>query len=201
MAIYLDEVHVGNDPDLIGFPHLLLCMGLVLVTSDNMYGVHLTNIEYTNDTIDAFSGWLASVGVNGSAGRALYGSCNLQVRYGSNGNKARWVTEMTTIANKLGYRGDILGFDTSIISPKDGTYVEYRSDLNKPCKIYYKRHEKMDYGGFLHDGNVGKIKPDGSIRTDKGVTMRASADVVRTKSNKGNLHEVDYARRLMSFLL
>jgi hypothetical protein len=198
MAIYLDEVHMGHDTDLIGFPHLLLCMGLVYMINNDMYGVHLTNIEHTKNAIDMFDGWLKRMNVDRNNARALYGSANLKVRYGDNGSQTEWKNEMTQIAGKLGYSGTVYGFDTSIISPKDGTYVQYESDNNQRCKIFYKRNEKMNYGDMSHSEQVVKISGT-KIRTDKFVTMASSAGVKPTRSNKGQLHEVNYATRLMHF--
>lgn len=204
MAIYLDELYMGHDQDTIGFPHLLLCNGLVLAVDNQLYGVHLQGRADTQKSINIFLQYLNNEGVLPAQYRLLYGSCNLKVRYGN--GKADWVAEMNEIAGILGYHGQALGFDTSIIHPKDGTYVEYRLQQNNSCRIYYKRHEKVDYGDFARNPdntiarneNLAKIGANFTKIMDyKNLTMVSSAKVKETKSNKGELHEVDLARRLM----
>ena len=198
MAIYLDEVHVGADPSTIGFPHLLLCMGLVLVTDKMLYGIHLTNKEDTDRAIGVFAKYLDAEGVDRSKAQRLYGSANLKTRYKSGDGTAAWRTELKQIAKLIGYSGPASGFDTSIIDPKDGTYVEYQRKLSGECRIFYKRHEKVQYGAFMHDANVQKISNTNKLRSDVGVSTPSSAAVKATFWNKGELHEVDYASRLMA---
>src|SRR5690606_34303338 len=43
MAVYLDEEMVGEDRNEIGYPHLLLCMGVtVLMRNGRLIGTHIT---------------------------------------------------------------------------------------------------------------------------------------------------------------
>jgi len=202
MAIYLDEMQAGSDPNVIGFPHLLLCMGLVCVSRTNvLYGIHLDTPANTDDLINGFRRWAVNTaGFTPSNSIALYGSANWRVRYNTRLHKRKeWKNEMTRIAGLLQYHGPVRGFNTSMISPKDGTYVEYHADVRKACRIYYKRHEKMTYGVLVHNPNIAKITGPTTMRTDRYITSRPSAVVIRTTSNKGELHEVNYAIRLSSF--
>lgn len=201
MAIYLDEVHLGSDPAVIGFPHVLLCMGFVYVTTNRMYGIHLTNYEDTDRVLNVFNDWLDRENVDRTQAQAIYGSANLKVRYGEAGDEARWRNEMTNIAGTLGYTGPVRGFDTSIINPVDGTYIEYQAVMLAwgAVRILYKRNEKMNYGSLQHDPNVLKINVMNNLRNDLMVTSPSGADVKHTFGNKGNLHEVNYASRLMEF--
>lgn len=226
MPIYLDEDQMGADANVIGFPHLLLCMGLVCVTENHLYGIHLTDINKTNELTDVFSGWLSGQGIQGTDLRALYGSANLVVRYthggvaGPNSNfEELWKVEMTRVARRMGYRGPVYGFNAAAIVPKDGFYAEYHArHTNHTCRIFYKRNEKMNYVKAPAVINAQQIKPsetfpekhyrDGrytppmEIPTSVGpiTTPTTSATIVATSSNNGQLHEVDYALRLMQFL-
>jgi hypothetical protein len=204
MPVYLDENMLGTDPQLIGFPHLLVCMGLLCMTEQNLYGVHLTEIEDTNTAVDGFRTWLGALGVGGTQMRALYGSANFTVRYrniaGPHSDLTElWKVEMNRIAGRLGYRGPIYGFDTSIIHPQDGTYVEYRSQLPRTtCRVFYKRHEKMQYTTAQHNAgapSLAKFNPH-TGRIDPAVFIRSSA----TTQPGSTLREVDYSTRLISYV-
>jgi hypothetical protein len=206
MPVYLDEEMVGVDQNVVAFPHLLVCMGVVCMTERNLYGIHLTNVERTNMAMDHFVNWLGSLGVTGNSIISVYGSANLPIRYqdvsGPSSNLTDlWKTEMNRIAGKLGYRGPIYGFDTSILDPKDGTYVEYQSQLPRPtCRIFYKRNEKVAYTAGQYNGgapNMAQIQGENLIPV---IIPRTGASVIATKHNQGLLHEVDYAIRLMSYI-
>ncbi len=204
MPVYLDENMVGTDPQIVGFPHLLVCMGLVCMTDQNIYGVHLIEVEDTNATIDGFRTWIGALGVGGPQMRALYGSANFTIRYrnvaGPGSNLADlWKVEMNRIAVRLGYRGPIYGFDTSIIEPQNGTYVEYQSQLPRTtCRVFYKRHEKMQYGTQQHNGgapSMAKFNPhSGQIEP---VIFISSSAAVQPSST---MREVDYSTRLISYI-
>jgi hypothetical protein len=204
MPVYLDEDMVGTDPDLVGFPHLLVCMGVLCMTERNLYGVHLGEIEYTNAGIDSFKVWLGVLGVGGADLRGLYGSANFGIRYRNISGKGSdltqlWRVEMNRIAARLGYRGPIYGFDTSVIAPEDGTYVEYRSQWPRPTsRIFYKRNQKMEYTTQQMDGggpNVAKINID-TLALQKEIFVKTSAVVVA----KSTLNELDYSTRLISYV-
>ena len=225
MAVYLDENMMAADPAVIGFPHILLCMGVVCMTDTDLYGIHLTSVANATQAIPAFGNWLTGThAVAGGAIRALYGTANLKVRYGTGGDKkAQWKAEMKSIATAIGFAGKAYGFDTSIIDPVDGTYAEYHAQhAAHKCKIFYKRNEKMaftvrkgtDPAGLpaIQKVTVGsstpaRVRRDGTVdpaivvpTTVATVTQAATvgADVVATTANKGQLHEVNYGLRLMS---
>jgi hypothetical protein len=199
MAIYLNEDRLGKDDATIGFPHLLVCMGVVLLTRGNMYGVHIVEASDANQTIPRFATYLGQQGVIPGDMLTLYGSCNFPVRY-DNGGAASWRQELRHIAGVIGYQGTAKGFDTSIIDPADGTYVEYQRDAARGrCRIYYKRNEKMAYvhaPGVVP--NVFRVTHGGAIVADQ-FGNEASANVIATPRNRGALHEVNYFLRLKSF--
>lgn len=208
MAVYLNELEVGEANDLVGFPHLLVCMGIVVLTNNSMFGLHIDTTQPAQLTTayNAFSNFIAGRGAGPIA--ALYGSCNHDVRYANSNNKqAAWQAEMTQVAGILngGWHGPVRGFDTSIVAPRDGTYVEYAPDYGGgACSIHYKRNEKMNYAKTGHSGTLG-FNPDiKKISLYKGTLVdvlseTSGAAIKRTWSNKGLLHEVNYAARLLSF--
>jgi len=115
---------------------------------------------------------------------------------------------MQKIANALGYHGRVSGFDTSIIGPEQGTFVEYIPEFRQErCHIFYKRNEKMD---FTDEFVTGRAIPEmASFKLDHtgqtvlprtgSIQHTISADIQVTPSNKGRLHELNYFLRLVSF--
>jgi hypothetical protein len=105
--------------------------------------------------------FMGSRGVGGNDIVVLYGCGNWRVRYGNLGNRMQWEAEMQEVAAVLGFRGPARGFDTGIIDPVDGTYVEYHPIYNQSrCRIYYKRNEKMDYQKVTRKPSTGGFNPD-----------------------------------------
>jgi hypothetical protein len=96
--------------------------------------------------------------------KTLYGSCNFSIRYAGQGLNKRvaWEAEMTLIAGDLNFHGQVYGFNTGIISPRDGTYLEYTRVPNQDvCTLAYKRNEKMVYtvGNRGDGGAIFKLRP------------------------------------------
>ena len=130
---------------------------------------------------------------------------------------------MEAFAKELSFTGPAHGFDTSIIDPKDGTYVEYRVDHGpQPVKIIYKRNEKMEYteGGpqlpFVQFGRERVIPAsineearkkieEKKIGDDHANETRASKSLAKPSPRllwfRGDreIFEVDYATRLETF--
>jgi hypothetical protein len=220
MAIFLDENMMGADPDAVAFPHLLVCMGVVCVTNDRLFGIHLTTVREAKAVMPAFATWLRDQGVKGDAIRTVYGAANLEVRYGD-GSVAtlrdQWEKEMAQIAGVLGFSGKAYGFDASVITPKDGFYARFEAEhTTHTCKIFYKRNEKMFYlASDRYYFNLLRVKPGETMpafvrsdgvevpeivkptKVDRVKSAIIAATVFPTRSNKGLLHEVDYALRLM----
>jgi hypothetical protein len=198
----LDEDMVGHDPAVIGFPHLLLCLGFVARTNADLWGVHLTSPANSPGTFAAFWGWAQAKGLAVGAITDIYGSGNHVIRYGGGGVGA-WTAEMQGFANTMGYHGPAHGFDTSIIDPKDGTYVEYTLQNGglQPCTILYKRNEKtvqtgtaaVNYGG----GTAEVAAWDAGNNRFRQISFPKTG-VIGKKSffHTGIFHEVDYAVRL-----
>jgi hypothetical protein len=207
MPVYLNELQGGSDQTLIGFPHLLICMGVVVQTNAWLYGFHYVTPADTPVTSGLLLQFITSRGGDVANAVRLYGCANWSVRYSAAGNKRQaWEAEMQSIANTLGYQGKVSGFNTGIIDPQDGTYVEYVPEYpQRRCRIFYKRHEKMNHPG----GDVRGGLPRSMISYRPGIvgilpnTGRANyttgGDVIPTAGNKGQLHELNYFHRLVSF--
>lgn len=226
MAVYLDENFVGSD-DVIGFPHLVLCLGFVLIGTPRdragatLWGVHLTDTENSGWTFDVFRDWcLEACDVESIT--AIYGCCNRQVRYGGLNPTQAWRDEMLGFADRIGFSGPVRGFDTGIIDPRDGTYVEYVLNplAGDSCRIFYKRHEKIRYtpGENARGLRIRRamrsveefntlpeaLKRKKRIQASVAPTIEEDtpfADGARARKNfwnfnKRTMHEVDYAMRL-----
>ena len=205
MPVFLNELQAGRDKTVIGFPHLLLCMGVVLEGKNWLYGFHFDAPSQTKTAAEAFLSFIRSkLGGPGWAVR-LYGCCNWKERYHGGGRSA-WEKEMKTIASVLGYHGKVSGFDTQIIDPTQGTYVQYLADYQqKKCRIFYKRNEKMNFTNQYAIGmpttevvSYRIVGDQWSVKTGS-VAYTSDADILVTKSNKGHLHELDYFLRLKTF--
>lgn len=207
MSIFLNESQAGCDREQVAFPHLLLCMGVVLETNAWLYGFHFDAPSVSQISATAFAGFIAERGGSVANGSHLYGCANWRKRY-NGGDRADWIADMTLIANTLGYNGKVSGFDTGIIDPRDGTYVEYRPEYERQrCRIFYKRNEKMDYTTNNVQGlptrniqsfKVGRLSGVMEPLT-RNIAYTSGAAMQRTDSNKGLLHELNYSLRLVSF--
>lgn len=223
MAVYLDEQLIGIDCDVIGFPHLLICLGFVVMCEDaagarNLSGVHLTDIPASKR---AFPQFLKSFTANRPAGaiKAIYGCCNWNVRYPTGDQKSAWGAEMKDYAGQLGFNGPARGFNTGIITPRDGTYVQY--DLNPqpktPVRIYYRQNDKMVFKGggpamravmfgdatrtvpasITDPETIAKISAKFQDRVETTDGSKSSASVKQSwKPGTKKLREVDYSLRM-----
>ena len=97
--------------------------------------------------------------------------CNWSSRY-DNG-KDDWRAEMQAIAGVLGYHGKASGFDTSIIDPQHGTYVEFMAEypqercqsITSATKRSSISNTKIDVlptrkiASYTADFNTGAMRP------------------------------------------
>ncbi len=208
MAVYLNEQQAGCDREVVGFPHIVVCLGVVLQTNAWLYGYHF---DFGNDVgnIAAFRDFLRDVGGNAQNGVRLYGAADWTERYVNAANRRQaWRNEMQQIAAAIGYRGRISGFNTDIIGPQNGTYVEYQANFGaETCKIFYKRNEKMmDFEEQRHEvgprpRNVVTYRCNGDQmqRNPGALWLVRGAGVRPTRGNEGRLHELNYFLRLTSF--
>ena len=202
MPVFLDEDMMGRDAATIGFPHLLLCMGFVARTNNDLWGVHMVTPASSQATFAAFWHWAQGRGLATAAITEIYGCCNRKIRYGQ-GILAAWAGEMQWFANTLGnWHGQAHGFDTSIIDPRDGTYVEYQWRLAGLCRLFYKRDEETVQTGLSRQ-LVANHSPD--IQKYSAIIVSGFSPILFAKpgisSQAGALDEVDYALRLTTIQL
>ena len=207
MPVFLNEAQAGRDREVVGFPHLLICMGVVLQTPAFLYGYHFDGGSPAENA-RAFAGFVHDIGGDAANGQCLYGCGDWTERFKVANRAQAWRDEMRTIARTIGYRGLACGFDTSIIGPQNGTYVEYRPDFGKgTCRIYYKRDEKVGYVDQTVPNNQRHLKaykqdPMAFGTPQEGRLMLKPMLAETTSATiPGKLHEVDYARRLVLFTI
>lgn len=196
MTIYLCEDFMGGSPDIIGFPNLISCMGVVLLTKNNMFGLHLVEKSTVPPYVDEFKKYLLAQDVKPADMVTLYGCCNFKNRYKSS-DQAPWQEELRHIAGIIGFAkgGDAKGFDTAIVDKVAGAYVEYRRVPGADtCKVFYKRDSKMTYTktGAKEIKILKKPTSTPYLRD-----TYSSAAIVYTDSNKGLLH--DYGLKFKTF--
>lgn len=216
MAVYLDECQAGRDKAVIGFPHILLCMAVVVQTKSWLFGMHFDSPGDSQELADALKDFIKRKGGTMDDAVRLYGCCHHKKRNGQRKPEPKdadqaWKDEMKMIAGRLGYSGTVTGFDTSIITPKNGTYVEFdRSKGGDKCTVYYKRHEKMS-----HDVSFIRLKDRGTAGDGDVNTWQVSAPkygrVAQWIPNKSvttsatlapkatTMHELNYFLRATSF--
>ena len=100
------------------------------------------------------------------------------------------------VAEQLGYRGAIKGFDISkyccLDIYSDTVYVEYRKAC-EGCQLFYKRMNKMSVSRGDNDAllSMQRVTPKGlmPMRVASPDNI-SSVDIVETARNKGKLHPV-----------
>ena len=211
MAVYLNEVQAGRSQDLIGFPHLLLCMGVVVQTENYLYGFHFDSPSQTSVTARAFRTFMNLRGYRPGDTVALFGVSNWRERYklpDPGAARRAWESEMRGIADTLGYEDNLVcGFDTSIVPANDGHYVEFHPRFQQQqCQIFYKANDSRD---FISPKGVVKASDATRFMLGNLVSYKVSDDGVRPMSgyakltlgaNVAGLSELDYARRLVAFI-
>jgi len=138
MAIYLDEDMVGADNATIGYPHLLLCMGVTVVMSDGtLQGAHVSN---ANTEALVMGQLLQDINAHGGQMAQLYCAADLNEHLGHGCGDIR------AKAGMLGFHGPGYMFDFGYIDPQDGAFVEVTSNgANAMAAMRFKRDEKVNY--------------------------------------------------------
>lgn len=203
MAIYLDENMMGDDPEVIGFPHLVLCMAVVCRTRDKLYGIHFADPENAKKVRPEFVKWLKTRDVVRNTIRTIYATANMVVRYGGSTEEreSQRNEELRALASDLGYTRMIGFFDGSIIVPRNGFYAEFRANHHwDTCQLFYKRDEKMLYAHTVTDAApmVTRVStPNDKVAVKDIATWTTGADGKHGIFHSGDLHEADFATRLI----
>jgi hypothetical protein len=200
MPVFLDEDMMGRDAATIGFPHLLICMGFVARTNNDLSGVHLTSADTSQETFLAFWAWAQGKGLAAGAITEIYGCCNRRIRYGNPNPAGAWAEEMEWFAHALGpWHGLVRGFDTNVLDPRHGTYVEYRWQLAAICWIFYKLHEETASTGLsrpIPDNPLNDVRTYNASAPQTGTFNRQAFMKRGMATTVGQLHELNYALRL-----
>jgi hypothetical protein len=199
MPIYLNESQFGMAHDRVGFPHLLVCMGFVAMTGSYLWGMHSdVKKDIGKLALELRRFMVEQWHTSPSNIIKLWGCCNWNVRYKGDADKRlAWQQEMQLVAQVFDFQGTVRGFDTSVIAPRDGTYVEYYPRYaQQECRIYYKRNEKMVYQNTNHYAE--KTELNSNLKKFRGDDPVVNVPI-ETTGAVGNLHEVDYNVRLQAF--
>lgn len=200
MAIYLDEDEVGSDPRTIGYPHLVLCMGVTVVMSDgSLIGAHVSNPSTENNVLGQL---LVDIQRHGGAMTQLYCAADVAEHCG-----VHHCLDITGKANALGFSGPGYLFDFGYIKAKDGAYFEVTSaGANAQCALRFKRNENVAYTPGA-GANATKATKDW-FGKDKTFTKSTNTVAIGGKAKKflgveyGNHHIKDVpAAQLKSFQL
>lgn len=185
MPKFLDEDMVSDDPAEICYPHLLLCMGVTLKMSDgHLVGAHVTNPGTEGAVLAELGQQIATYIGNhpGTTMEQLYCTGNFAEHVTNHGGGT-----VSDKAQTLGFHGDAFCFDSSLIGPKDGTFVAVRSNgVGHNCGIFYKRDEKVKYGDMS-----GPMVPQIS-----SYTMRARQSPTKSGLRKP-IHKLHDANHLL----
>ena len=167
MPTYLNEDQAGIDSDQIGFPHLLLCQGVVCTMENgSLIGGHFTT-KGSDQRVAARM--MELINENGGSGaiRSMCVAQNEDVRE----QHSATISDSLEKARLLGFKGEVKLLDTAAIKPKDGTYVQVTSQglLDDPT-IEYKRNEKMAFAPGVPGPLPPNIKGYGNhtVRADLG---------------------------------
>jgi len=139
MAIFLDEDMIGSDPTMIGFPHLVLCMGVaVLMRDGSLIGAHFTNPSTEHSVL---LGLRRSIGINGSGMDQLYCMADMAEHIQKFGG-----LDITGKANAIGFTGKGYVADFGVLNPTNGTYAQVTTNgAGKRATVRCKLDEHMDY--------------------------------------------------------
>jgi hypothetical protein len=158
MPVYLSEEMFGRDASCIGFPNLQLCIGIVIVSRNGLFGIHSSSLNGSQDSLRAFHGFCEERGLASDGVTSIIAAADTRARHG--GSSQSLEAELRLVCTQFGYRGEVLSFDTGQITHDHGIYVEFSQSNASNQRITYKKSEKTV---------VGEVKP---------VTNTLDADVV-----------------------
>lgn len=187
MAIFLDEDEVGADANMVGYPHLLLCMGVTVVMGDgSLIGAHVSS---KSSEAAVLNGLLHAIQQHGGPMDQLYCCANMAEHLTHHG-----CMDIMGKANAIGFHGQGYSFDFGFLNPRDGAYVELTSNgAGALCTVRYKRNEKVKYtrpqggGGMVTKSSLDFYGRPKSYQKSSVVTA------VRGKSKLFGRHHISTA--------
>jgi len=184
MAIYLAEDEVGVDANTIGYPHLLLCMGVTVVMDDgSLIGAHVSS----NDTEQLVMGQLLfDITAHRGQMTQLYCCADVKEHCG-----VHHCMDINGKANALRFQGPGYLFDFGYINPRDGAYVEVTSTgADSLCTLRFKRNEKVDYdrgtGTMVTRATKVMGRDNISVRPSNTVAVGGRAKTPKFGIQRGN---------------
>jgi hypothetical protein len=189
--IYLSELEVGYDPELIGFPSIDACMAIVYVTDRGLFGFH----NFGGDTrekwrlrANKFREFVGNHDYASRAGRRLYGATYLGSR-GYTNPQEDWKAELKTFASALGFSGKIRGFNLGQTDIKKGAYVEFRK-IGEKCTVYVDCWDGLNG----ERGNVRWSKGKNENPLDHKIMATRAGGVITVENTTKPV--VDYAQSI-----
>lgn len=183
MPIYLDELMVGEDPNEIIYPNLLLCMGITALMSDgSLIGAHVVDGTREQEVLTEMANRIALAAPETPV--HLYCTGNYENHKHHGGMK------VSQKAAALGFHGKAYRFNTPDYAY--GTYVRIVSNgANHKCSIDYKRDQNQ---GALYQNGQGPLVGQWS-EFHQGIRVKPSAKVgLAAPIHKP--HQVNFSRLL-----
>ncbi|MCX9158075.1 hypothetical protein OPU71_18285 [Niveibacterium sp. 24ML] len=149
--LFLNSNDYGFDSQTLGFPSVMGCQALVLLTSHGLYGLHdlkAGTAEAARHKIEFFADWVkgALAAKGGGDKLRLYGVINHTQQYTNNtfGN-GEWDAMLLHLAGALEFDGPISKYRVSKHIDRDGSiYIRFDNAHDGNCVIRYKRWSKME---------------------------------------------------------
>jgi hypothetical protein len=138
-AVFLDEDEVGKAHGKIGFPHIVLCQGVVCAMNNGtMIGAHFSS---PNSQLQVSHKMINLINENGGPGEIK----RMFVAYDSR-HKPENMADAKQKAANFDFGGEVKFFDTATMKnkPTDGTYVEVAHD-ESGFQVEYAKSERMEH--------------------------------------------------------
>ena len=209
--LQLNSNDYGYDGQTLGFPSVMGCQAIVLLTSQGLYGLHdlkAGTAAAAKIKADFWTNWVVTT--MGQKGKVqmhkLYGVINNEHQYGATteGNDD-WDKTLRYISEQLGFDGDICKYRITTHIDKGGSlYIRFDDAHDGTCTIQYKRWSKMhsnDADDPVFPKEFGFLKPVRGYNDDKtdvvttGYIPSLPSNLTNTvnrigKKGEGTLHMV-----------
>ena len=159
--IFLAEDQTGNDANMIKFPSLIMCMGVVVEMADGqLMGAHVTP---SGQEAAVMAALLVEITNHGGAMSRMYcvSHYGLHTHYGAG--------TVAQKANAIGFHGTAYLLD---LDNKDKASAETYSDVTNTggarCRVRYKRMAKIEKVYAIGPGG-GKNLADLQLKTKKNI--------------------------------
>lgn len=156
----LFEDQAGNDANMIAFPSLIMCMGVVVEMNDGaLLGAHVTPSDKETSVMNAL---VTEISQHGGTMNRMYCASHYAKHTGYGAGT------VAQKANAIGFHGTAYLIDLDNKSKSSAeTYVDVRNNGGSRCRIRYKRMAKIEkvYGNI--PGGTGVV--DLKLKTKKNI--------------------------------